>query len=103
MTPFSLFAQKADHAPSTDHQRTTEKETKVIPNPLMANSYFHIKVPDGEALKRVEVVDSTGERVNSTDITFSKMGLFLPRIKPGNYAMKIELTESTVIEKIVIY
>lgn len=80
-----------------------EEETQIIPNPLKANSYFHIKVPDGEALKRVEVIDSTGTRINKTDITFTKMGLFMPRIKPGNYALRIEMAEDTVLKKIAIY
>lgn len=31
----------------------TEEVVQIIPNPLKASSYFHIKVPDGEALKRV--------------------------------------------------
>lgn len=89
--------------PLCAQQKYAEEEIKVIPNPLKASSYFHVKVPDGEALKRVEVVDSTGERVNKTDITFTKMGLFMPRIKPGNYALRIEMAEDTILKRVTIY
>lgn len=84
---------------STD---TKDDELQIIPNPLVSGAYFWVKVPDREALKGVEVIDSTGERVNKSDITFSKMGLYLPKLKAGTYHLKIYLEEEVLYKKVRI-
>lgn len=81
---------------------TGEDQLRIVPTPLVSGAYFWIRVPDSEALKGVEVIDSTGEKVNKTDITFSKMGLYMPKLKPGTYHLKIYYEEEFVYKKVQI-
>ncbi len=81
---------------------TDSGEVTILPNPLVSGAYFYLKCPERKVLKRVEIVDTTGKRANMTEITFSKMGLYMPKMEKGLYVLKVSMDQDTVLKKVRI-
>ena len=87
-------------AKTFDLSKANRNEIMILPNPLKAGAYFRIKYPEGEVIKRVELLDTLGERINETEITFSKMGLYLPEVAKGGYLLRLSMDQDTLFKRV---
>ena len=92
--------RKTKNFPTLYLKNRTEIKVVISPNPLISGEYFKIKFPEREVYKNIELIDMLGDKVNSTPILFSKMGMYMPNVKKGEYLMKIEFVDYTIVKKV---
>ena len=85
----------------TNISSNIEREgVEVSPNPIISGNYFSIRFPERELIQRIELLDMVGEKINTTEILFSKMGMYMPKVEKGYYLLRIHLTNDTIMKKV---
>ncbi|MBC7389036.1 MAG: T9SS type A sorting domain-containing protein [Opitutaceae bacterium] len=101
LTFTNMFAQQQSFS-DTAYNEINRDKVVISPNPIIGGEYFKIKFPDGELYKNLELIDAKGNNMTSSPILFSKMGMYMPKVKKGEYYLKIELDDYTIVQKVWI-
>lgn len=97
----NLQAQQRSFA-DTLYKESNRDKVVISPNPIIGGEYFKIKFPERESYKNIELLNIKGERINSSPILFSKMGMYMPNVTKGKYLLKIELSDYTIVKEVTV-
>lgn len=97
--PNDVFAPLS--LPNEDSEKAN-RTIGIVPEPLVSGAYFNLRSPDRSLIKAIDLIDMDGNRVNATEITFSKMGLYLPKVPKGMYLLRIHLEDDMLVKKVYV-
>ena len=97
----NLLAQQQSFSDTVNNEINWDKVV-ISPNPIIGGEYFKIKFPNGERYKNLELIDIKGNKITSSPILFSKMGMYMPKVEKGDYLLKVELDDYTIVKKVIV-